>query len=86
MDELLPRIQAPTLVMAATASDRAPTSDQEHLARRIPNARLEIFAGHHHNIAMQVPDRCDQDVGVERVPCQVDGPGVANRHRRVRLE
>lgn len=58
MDEVLPRIATPTLVMAATASDRAPTADLEHLASRIPNARLEKFEGYHHNIAMLVPNRC----------------------------
>ena len=45
-------------------------------------------AGLHHVGAdhVQLPDGGDEDVGVERVPLEVDGARVADRHGRVRLE
>ncbi|HZS01556.1 MAG TPA: alpha/beta hydrolase [Chloroflexota bacterium] len=46
--ELLPRIQAPTLLLWGTNDDATPLDDAETMARLIPNARLVVLPGAGH--------------------------------------
>ncbi|MCS7003328.1 MAG: alpha/beta hydrolase, partial [Dehalococcoidia bacterium] len=43
----LPSVTAPTLICGGVYDGVAPPANQEAMARRIPNARLEIFDGGH---------------------------------------
>ncbi|WP_038015655.1 alpha/beta fold hydrolase [Thalassobaculum salexigens] len=53
----LPRIAAPTLVVAAREDLLRPLAELEALAAGIPNARLEIFENCGHIIPMEKPDQ-----------------------------
>ena len=46
--ELLPRVQAPTLVMHGEDDELTPVANAELLAERIPNARLLVLPGVRH--------------------------------------
>ncbi len=45
--ERLPRLAMPVLIAAGRYDAMAPLANQEAMARRIPNARLEVFEGGH---------------------------------------
>jgi pimeloyl-ACP methyl ester carboxylesterase len=53
---LLPQIQAPTLVMAGSEDNVRPPELHRDIASRIPNARLAIIEGSGHMMSMEDPD------------------------------
>jgi pimeloyl-ACP methyl ester carboxylesterase len=59
---LLPRIQCPTLIIGAGASDISLPSSQYYMTEHIPDAELIMYEGMKHNIMWAVPDRCAADV------------------------
>ncbi len=54
---LLPRIQAPTLVMTGSEDNVRPPELHRDIAGRIPNARLAIIEGSGHMMSMEDPDQ-----------------------------
>jgi pimeloyl-ACP methyl ester carboxylesterase len=52
-------IRAPTLVLHGDDDRIVPYANGEQLARRIPGARLETFAGHGHLLPLEDPTRFD---------------------------
>jgi pimeloyl-ACP methyl ester carboxylesterase len=58
----LPRIAAPTLVVAAREDLLRPLSELEALAAGIPNARLEVFEDCGHMIPMEKPDQLAESI------------------------
>jgi pimeloyl-ACP methyl ester carboxylesterase len=57
MEDVLPRIQAPTLILAAIKSDRAPATEAEFMVTQIPDCEMVAFDSHH-NITVTMPDEC----------------------------
>jgi pimeloyl-ACP methyl ester carboxylesterase len=55
---LLPRIQAPTLLMSPDSSHVTPFAQQELMRDRIPNCRQVVFEGGAHSIFFDQPERC----------------------------
>ncbi|HUZ03028.1 MAG TPA: alpha/beta hydrolase [Thermomicrobiaceae bacterium] len=55
--DLLPDIHVPTLILAAKQSDRAPSTEAEFMASRIPDCELVVFDSHH-NITSIMPEQC----------------------------
>jgi 3-oxoadipate enol-lactonase len=54
---ILPRIQAPVLLLSGDKS-RIASEQQKVLAQRLPNGRLELFAGYGHGVNLLQPERC----------------------------
>ena len=52
----LPRISAPTLILAAAQDEITPPEVQYLMAQRIPNASLKTFEGVGHNMKVEIPD------------------------------
>ena len=57
LSKILPEIQAPTLILAAAKSDRAPATEAEFMASQIPDCELVTFDSHH-NITITKADEC----------------------------
>jgi pimeloyl-ACP methyl ester carboxylesterase len=55
---LLPRIQAPTLLLSPERSHVTPFVQQALMAARIPNCRQVVFEGGAHSIFFDEPERC----------------------------
>ena len=53
---LLPGINVPTLVLAASNDDITPLTVQQLMADRMPRATLEVFDGVGHNMKVEIPD------------------------------
>jgi len=53
---LLPKISAPTLILASNQDEITPLDAQRRMADQIPNARLETFDGVGHNMKVEIPD------------------------------
>ena len=53
---LLPRISAPTLILAAAQDEITPPEVQYLMAQQIPNASLQTFEGVGHNMKVEIPD------------------------------
>ena len=53
---LLPDIDVPTLILAASQDDITPLEVQRLMAGRIPRATLEVFDGVGHNMKVEIPD------------------------------
>ena len=53
---LLPRINAPTLILAARHDPITPLEAQQLMAQMMPNATLEIFDGVGHNMKVEIPE------------------------------
>ena len=53
---LLPRISAPTLILAAADDVITPPEVQHLMAEQIPNASLQTFDGVGHNMKVEIPD------------------------------
>jgi pimeloyl-ACP methyl ester carboxylesterase len=53
--DLLPRIQAPTLLVWGSADPETPLADGATMARLIPNARLHVLAGAGHYVYLERP-------------------------------
>ena len=53
---LLPRISAPTLILAAAQDEITPPEVQHQMAQEIPNASLQTFEGVGHNMKVEIPD------------------------------
>ena len=70
---LLPDIQTPTLILAASNDEITPIDVQHTLAGRLPNARLETFDGVGHNMKVEVPELLSDRVS--HFIAQVDGEG-----------
>jgi 3-oxoadipate enol-lactonase len=54
---LLPRIAAPVLLLSGDKSSIA-SAQQRILADRLPNGRLQLFAGYGHGVNLLLPRRC----------------------------
>ncbi len=61
--ELLPRVQAPTLIVWGSRDREVPEASVRIMARGIPGARLEILAGAGHFPFADVPERFVRVVG-----------------------
>ncbi len=57
---LLPKIETPTLVLAASDDDITPLDVQQLMADRMPHATLEVFDGVGHNMKVEIPDTLAQ--------------------------
>jgi pimeloyl-ACP methyl ester carboxylesterase len=57
LEDLLPEIAVPTLLLAASKSDRAGAGESEFMRERIPNAR-QVTIDSHHNISATMPEQC----------------------------
>ena len=53
---LLPRISAPTLILAASQDEITPPEVQYLMAQQIPNASLQTFENVGHNMKVEIPD------------------------------
>ena len=53
---LLPRITAPTLLLAANQDDITPLEVQQLMAQQIPRASLELFDGVGHNMKVEISE------------------------------
>jgi pimeloyl-ACP methyl ester carboxylesterase len=60
--ERLPRIKAPTLVMAGTCDQLVPSENSRILASRIPNAELVLFEGAGHGYLWEAGEQANQMV------------------------
>ena len=56
LTSFLPRISAPTLILAAAQDEITPPEVQYLMAQRIPNASLKTFEGVGHNMKVEIPD------------------------------
>jgi len=56
LTRLLPRISAPTLILAAAQDEITPPEVQYLMAQQIPNASLQTFEGVGHNMKVEIPD------------------------------
>ena len=43
LENILPKLTVPTLILAPAGSDRAPIGDTENMSRKIPNAKLVVL-------------------------------------------
>lgn len=55
--ELLPRIEAPTLLMVPMKSDRIPPTESEFIRAHIPNTKVVTFPDAPHDLASARPER-----------------------------
>jgi len=53
---LLPAIDVPTLVLAASNDDITPLAVQQRMAAQMPDAEMEVFEGVGHNMKVEIPD------------------------------
>jgi pimeloyl-ACP methyl ester carboxylesterase len=58
VEDLLPKVATPTLVLAPAVSIFTPISEQFVIRTRIPDAEIEVFEGCGHNIYVDEPERC----------------------------
>ena len=56
LSPLLPKISAPTLILAAAQDEITPLAVQHLMAQQIPNATLETFENVGHNMKVEIPD------------------------------
>ena len=56
LTQILPEIDVPTLILAASQDDITPLNVQELMARQMPSAVLEVFDGVGHNMKVEIPD------------------------------
>jgi len=54
---LLPRINAPALLLSGDKSPIA-SAQQQIFAETLPNGRVELFAGYGHGVNLLQPERC----------------------------
>lgn len=59
---LLPKIQAPTLILIGDRNPNRPLDDQRAMQKAIPNARLAVFSNIGTGLHMLIPDRCIAEV------------------------
>jgi pimeloyl-ACP methyl ester carboxylesterase len=59
---LLPRIQAPALVLSAPDNPHAPLAQQSAMGARIPDCRQVVIEGDSYLIAYDQPERCAAEV------------------------
>ena len=76
----LPNVDIPTLVIGGTADVLTPPADARRIARLIPGARLELFAGGGHMLMLERTDELDQLI----VDFAREVGAVARRRRRER--
>lgn len=55
-EDILPRIDVPTLIIAGGSDDLTPVSLAERMHRTIRGSRLVVFPGHTHLVQVQKPD------------------------------
>lgn len=60
--DVLPRIQAPTLLLAGDSDQRSPLSVVEDLHAKIPMSKLVILPGIGHQCNMEAPERFNAEV------------------------
>ncbi len=58
----LPRIEVPTLLLAAEKSQLQNTQMQHFMQQQIPNSQLVVFEGVGHSMHMFMPERCAEAV------------------------
>lgn len=78
VEHYLERVRVPTLVLAPTHSPLTPFEDQLALRLRIPDAEIEVFEGHGHNVYLDDPHRCTRAVlrYIARVGARVPEAGL----------
>jgi pimeloyl-ACP methyl ester carboxylesterase len=54
---LLPRVDAPVLLLSGDKSPIA-SAQQQTLAETLPNGRVELFADYGHGVNLLQPERC----------------------------
>jgi len=54
---ILPSVRAPVLLLSGDKSQIA-SAQQRIFAERLPNGRVELFAGYGHGINLLQPERC----------------------------
>lgn len=54
--DMLPEIKVPTLIIAATRSDRAPSTEAEFMKQQIPDCELVVLDTHHNVDAMKLEE------------------------------
>ena len=54
----MPQITIPSLILAPAKSAATPLSEQEHMAKTIPNAKIKIIHGQGHEIYVDKADEC----------------------------
>jgi 2-hydroxy-6-oxonona-2,4-dienedioate hydrolase len=57
IEQLLPRVEAPTLVVRGSCDPIVPQRWAEEAARLLPNGRLEVIDGETHTIVLSAPHR-----------------------------
>jgi pimeloyl-ACP methyl ester carboxylesterase len=79
----LGRITAPTLVLAGDRDPIVAPANARILARRIPQARLELIAGAGHLLLLDQPERCAALVAdfLDHGPAAAPRPRRRSRHR-----
>ncbi len=60
--EEVKRIQAPTLILAASEDRVVPVANAHNLARKIPNSRLKIYEGLGHQFFVEAPEPFNREV------------------------
>ena len=58
VEELLPAVSVPTLILAPAESPLTSLADQLKMRQTIPNAQIEVFEGRGHTIYVDEPARC----------------------------
>ena len=56
LSPLLPQIQAPVLILAASQDEITPMEVQRLMADQLPNAKLQSFDGVGHNMKVEIPE------------------------------
>lgn len=79
--DLLPEIEAPTLVLAGAKDVMTPPRLAEEMAEAIPNARLEILAEGSHTLPIDDPDRINRLV--EEFVSEVEQAERLREHAKV---
>ena len=73
--DMLPSLRIPSLIVTGDSDMLIPSRNSEILARLIPGARLEVFAGCGHRLFWESTDRCINLIRefIERAPSEEDG-------------
>lgn len=61
-EPLLPKVAAPTLILAPSESPITPLAEQFLMRERIPDARIHVLDGYGHGFYQEVPERCTRQV------------------------
>lgn len=61
VSSLLPKVQAPTLIMTGDRSANCPIDDQYYLYDQIPDSRIVVFPGIGGGIQLLIPERCTEE-------------------------